>query len=104
MSNATAPSPRKARARIAAITTASIITFSLTLLAAGALVVLGIIPLNFLSFGQRVDVGALLLTVPVVALTLAVVFEATRIAIRSPALPDSHHQPAVNWAVEQREG
>ena len=97
-------SRRTRRARVAAVTTASIITFSLTLLLAGALVIAGIIPLNSLSSGQRVDVGALLLTMPVLALTLAVVFEVTRIAIGGPGLPEPSPRRVAHWAAGHREG
>jgi hypothetical protein len=41
---------------------------------------------------------------PVLALVLAVVFEVTRIALRSPELPEPRRQQAVRWSPGQREG
>ncbi|MBI4920380.1 MAG: hypothetical protein HY834_01405 [Devosia nanyangense] len=96
--------PSKSRRKAAAFTTATIVSFSLTLLGGGVAVLTGLVPLKNLSFGERVDVGALLFVMPVLALVLAVVFEVTRIALRSPELPEPRRQQAVRWSPGEREG
>jgi hypothetical protein len=100
----TKASEPKARSRAKAFTTATVISFSLTLFA-GSLAVLGnAIPLNALSFGERVDLGAMLFAAPILALVLAVVFEATRIAFSREQLPEPRRQPVVDWTPGHREG
>lgn len=89
-------SPTKSRRR-AAFGTATIVSFSLTLLAGSLAVLLGFVPLHRLSLGERVDVGALLFMMPVLALVLGVVFEAARIALRSPELPEPRRQQTIRW-------
>lgn len=97
---ATAKSRRASR-----LTTASIASFSLTLLAGGIAVLSGMIPLPRLSMAERLDVGALLFVAPLMALVLAVVFEVTRIALASSDLPQPRRQQAVlRWTPGRREG
>ena len=86
------------------LTTTSIISFSLTLLAGGAAVLAGLVPLGRLTFSERVDVGTLLFVSPLVALVLAVVFEVTRIALTAPKLPEPRRQQSVRWSPGRREG
>jgi hypothetical protein len=100
------PNKQKSRrsTRVAAFTTATIVSFSFTLLAAGIGVLTGLVPLHTLSFGQRVDVGSLLFLMPVVALVLGVCVEVTRIAIRRQDLPDSSRAQPIQWQPGRREG
>jgi hypothetical protein len=99
------PNKQKSRrsTRVAAFTTATIVSFSFTL-AAGIGVLTGLVPLHALSFGQRVDVGSLLFLMPVVALVLGVCVEVTRIAIRRQDLPDSSRAQPIQWQPGRREG
>ncbi len=91
------------RRTAATLTTASVISFSLTMLGGSIAVLSGLVPLKPLSFGERIDVGALLLAMPVVALILAVVFEVTRIALKSPELPEPRRQQVLVWSSGRRE-
>ena len=93
------------RRRINAFTTATVISFSLTLLAGSIAVLANMVPLKALSLGERVDLGAVLFIAPVLALILAVVFEASRIAFSREALPEPRRQQVVrNWTPGRREG
>jgi len=90
------PMPRStARAavrRVVNFTTGTIVSFSLTLLAASLALFAGLVPLDSLSLGQRLDVGAMLFIAPVLALVLSVIFEAARLAL------------AREWQPERRDG
>ena len=98
------PLPAKV-ARARAFTTATVISFSLTLLAAAIAVLANKVPLATLTMGERVDLGAVLFAAPVLALVLAVVFEATRIALRRAPLPEPRRQQvALQWTPCRREG
>jgi hypothetical protein len=97
MSNTSTPAT-KAR-RVNAFNTATLVSFSLTLLAGSVAVVTGLVPLRALELAQRVDLGAVLFLAPVLALVLGVVFEATRIALRQEPLPSPRRQQVVrNWS------
>ena len=97
-------SPAKKR-RIRAFTTATVISFSLTLLAGSIAVLTNIVPLRSLTLGERVDVGAMLFIAPVLALVLGIMFEATRIALSREALPEPRRQQVVrNWRPGRGEG
>lgn len=98
------PEAPRTKARARAFTTATVVTFSLTLLAGSVAVLGNLVPLRNLSLGERIDVGAMLFVAPVVALVLAVVFEATRIALRREPLPEPRRQQVVRWTPGQREG
>ena len=98
------PSAKSTAKRAAAFTTATIVSFSLTLLAGSIAVLAGLIPLSALSFGERSEVGAILVIAPVLALVLAVVFEVSRIAFTRAELPEPRRQQAVHWAPGRREG
>ena len=87
-----------------AFTTATIVSFSLTLLVAAFAILYGFVPLRFVSAGMRVDIGALLFIVPVVALVLAVCVEVVGIALKYPQLPEPRRQQAVRWSPGRREG
>lgn len=96
---------RPARARRKAFTTATVVSFSLTLLAGSIAVLTNMVPLRALTFGDRVDLGAMLFVAPVLALVLGIMFEATRMAMSREALPEPRRQQVVrNWAPGRREG
>ena len=92
------------RRRAKSFTTATVISFSLTLLAGSVAVLANVVPLKALSFGERVDLGAMLFAAPILALVLAVVFEATRIAFSREQLPEPRKQTVVDWTPGHREG
>ena len=94
--------PSKSR-RTAALGTAAIVSFSLTLIGASVALLAGVVPVN-LNFGDRVDVGTLLFVAPILALVLAVVFEVTRIAFQSSELPEPRRQQVLAWTPGRREG
>lgn len=77
-----------AQARRRALTTATIISFSLTFALAGFALLMGFLPqdadLLEASNGGSVETGVVLLVVPLVALVAAILFEATRLAWRGP--------------------
>ena len=99
-----ATKPVKSR-RISAFTTATVVSFSLTLLAGSIAVLSNAVPLRMLTLGDRVDLGAVLFVAPVLALVLGVVFETTRIALKREPLPEPRRQQAVrNWTPGRREG
>lgn len=93
MTETTKPAGRRALA----MTTATIVSFSLTLFVGSLAVLSGRLPLGHLTMGQRLDVGALLFLTPVVALTLAVVFEASRIALTRSELPQPRQRRVIRW-------
>ncbi len=96
------PKPKTAR-RLVAFTTSTIVSFSLTLLGGAIVVLTGLVPLR-MSFGEHVDFGAMLFIAPVLALVLAVVFEAARIAMTRADLPEPRRQQEVRWSPGRREG
>lgn len=98
------PAKPVAKARARAFTTSTVVTFSLTLLAGSVAVLANVVPLRNMDLGERIDVGAILFVAPVVALVLAVVFEATRIALRREPLPEPRRKQAVVWNPGRREG
>lgn len=98
------PNSKSATKRAAAFTTATIVSFSLTLLIGSIAVLTGLVPLQALTFGERSEVGAILFIAPVLALVLAVVFEASRIAFSHAELPEPRRQQAVRWSPGRREG
>lgn len=76
-----------AKARRRALTTATIISFSLTFALAGFALLLGFLPrdANFLvSSTGSIETGIVLLVVPLVALVIAILFEAARLVWRGP--------------------
>ena len=95
---------KKPRNRAAAFTTATVVSFSFTILAAGIAILTGLVPLHQISSVQRVDVGFLLFMMPVVALVLGVCVEVTRIALRSSELPAPRQRQTVRWSPGRREG
>lgn len=103
-SSTPAPAKPETRSRAKAFTTATVISFSLTLLAGSVAVLANVVPLKALTFGERVDLGAMLFAAPILALVLAVVFEATRIAFSREQLPEARRQPVVDWTPGHREG
>lgn len=95
---------RRPASKAAVFTTATIVSFSFTLLAAGIGVLTGVLPLRAVSFGQRIDIGSLLFLMPVVALVLGVCFEVARFALRTADLPEPRRQQAIRWSPGRREG
>ena len=95
---------RKKPSKAQMLTTASVISFSLTLLAASLAVLLGIVPLRQLSHFDRLTVGELLFLMPVVALVLGVVFEASLIVFTRQELPEPRQQQQIRWSPGRREG
>ena len=77
-----------AKARRRALTTATIISFSLTFALAGFALLMGFLPQNAAvmeaSNGSSVETGVVLLVVPLVALVAAILFEAIRLAWAGP--------------------
>jgi len=77
-----------AQARRRALTTATIISFSLTFALAGIALLMGLLPqdagLLATSSGATIETGIVLLVVPLVALVAAILFEAGRLALRGP--------------------
>ncbi|MEQ1770670.1 MAG: hypothetical protein ABL879_12600 [Devosia sp.] len=82
---------------------AAVASFSITLAAVSYGVLGGYVPLR-MSAIDRVDFGALLLVVPLVALMLALVFEATRLALRGPVSIAEPKTLPIAWAPGHREG
>ena len=103
MTEASSPAT-SAQRRSAAVTTTTVVSFSLTLLGGAILVLAGLIPLPGASLADRVDVGAVLLAAPVMALVLAVVVETTRIALTRPNLPEPRRRQVLRWAPSRRAG
>ncbi len=89
--------------RASAFGTATVVSFSLTLLAGGLAVMSGLVPLQRLSFGERIDVGTMLFVAPIAALVLAMVVEATRIALTRAELPEPRRQQQIRWVPSRRD-
>lgn len=107
----TNPSPAAPRAentkarKISAFSITTVVSFALTLLAGSVAVLTNKVPLQTLTLGERVDVGAMLFIATVLALVLAVVFEASRIALSPNRLPEPRRRQVVrNWTPGHREG
>ena len=106
MPNSPAPEPTiSKKKRAAAFTTATIVSFSLTLLVGAIAVLTNLLPLQSLTRVERIDLGAVLFIAPILALVLAVVFEATRIAFTRKELPQPRRREAVlHWTPGRGEG
>lgn len=98
-----------AQARRRALTTATIISFSLTFALAGFALLMGLLPqeANLLAASSgSVETGVVLLVVPLVALVAAILFEATRLALRGP-VKITEPKPAItlsDWKPGHGEG
>lgn len=99
-----------AQARRRALTTATIISFSLTFALAGFALLLGVLPQDATvmeaSNGSSVETGVVLLLVPLVALVAAILFEAIRLAWRGP-IKIAERKPAMtlsDWKPGHGEG
>lgn len=97
-------SPSSKKRRAAAFTTATVVSFSLTLLGGAIAVLTGLLPLQMLTRIERIDLGAVLFIAPILALVLAVVFEAARIALTRQELPQPRQKQVVIWTPGRREG
>ena len=106
MTEKAVPSEAKtSRKRASTFTTATVVSFSLTLFGGAIAVLSGIFPLRTLTNVQRVDIGTVLFVAPIVALVLAVMVEATRIALSRQPLPEPRRQQVIrNWSPGRREG
>ena len=98
-----------AAARRKALTTVTVISFSLTFLLGGLALLLGLLPSNLQAVESalgRIDTGVVLLLVPVVALIAAMVVEATRLALRGPVVIDEVRPvgPLTEWKPGNGEG
>lgn len=98
-----------AAARRKALTTVTVISFSLTFLLGGLAILLGLLPPNLQAVESalgRIDTGVVLLLVPVVALIAAIVVEATRLALRGPVVIDQTRPvgPLTDWKPGNGEG
>ena len=102
--SATLPAAKLSRRKAAAFTTATVASFSLTLLGASFAVFSGLVPLHGLTAAGRTTVGAFLFMVPIIALVLAVCVEVVGIALRRAELPEPRRRQVVRWAPGQREG
>jgi hypothetical protein len=98
-----ARSPRKS-SRLATFTTATIVSFSLTLLAGGIAVLIGLVPLRTIHHIDRVEIGSMLFMLPVIALVLGVCFEVAHIAMQTSELPEPRRRQTVRWSPGHREG
>lgn len=74
-----------AAARRSALTTVTVISFSLTFVLAGLALLLLLLPEPARAIGS-VDLGVVLLLVPLLALVAAMLVQATRLALRGPLL------------------
>jgi hypothetical protein len=92
----------RSRRRAAYLTTASIASFALTLLAAGIALLANIVPVP-ISTTQRISAGTLLFVMPIVTLVLGVVVEATGIALSRTKLPEPRRRQTVRWAPTSRD-
>ncbi|GEM_PF-2764856 len=101
----TRPALKSALARAVTFTTGTIVAFSFTLLAGSIALLAGLVPLEAMNAGQRIDVGAMLFIAPVLALVLSVIFEAARIAFTREQFPEPRQRQVVSaWAPGRREG
>ena len=91
--------------RVAKFTTATVVSFSLTLFAASIAVFSGSVPLKGLNSVERIDLGMMLFVAPIIALVLAVLVETGRIALSREPLPEPRRQQVVRtWTPGRREG
>jgi len=75
--------------RHVAFLTTAVVSFSLTLLGSGVAILSGTLPLRALADTQRTDLGSMLLASPILILMLALIVEATRIALKTAPLPEA---------------
>lgn len=101
--SASSSTEKRSRRGAKVFTTATIVSFSLTLLMASFAVLLDLVPLRSVSSGLRVDIGALLFIMPVVALVLAVCVEVIGVALRQRELPEPRRQQSVRWSPGRRQ-
>lgn len=91
------PAQQKQRKRASRqLFAAAVASFSITLAAVSYGVLGGYVPLR-MSAIDRIDFGALLLVVPLCALMLALVFEATRLAVRGPVAIAASKPARILW-------
>lgn len=99
---------RRERRRQSAGSLASVfaISFSLTFVAAGMLLLAGVLPPALSTLNPPVELGVLLLLVPLCALVLAILFEVLRAAIKGlPRVPVPRAAPALSdWRPGHGEG
>ena len=98
-----------AATRRKALTTATVISFSLTFLLGDLAILLGLLPSDLRAVESalgRIDTGVVLLLVPVIALIAAMVVEATRLALRGPVVIDEARPvgPLTDWKPGNGEG
>jgi hypothetical protein len=98
-----------ASARRKALNMVTVISFSLTFVGAGVALLLGLLPAdaNFVASAiGPIDTGIVLLLIPLCALVLAILFEATRLAMRGPVeMAQPRTRPALSdWKPGKSEG
>ncbi len=86
---------RQSKADAAA--TAVIVAFSFTLLAASFAVFAGLVPLRGIDQLHQTELGAMLFLAPILTLVLAVIFEASHLALRPAPLPQPVPLRQIPW-------
>jgi hypothetical protein len=100
-----APRPVKRKQTPANLTSIVAISFSLTFVATGVLLLLGLLPPTVASLDAPVDIGVLLLIVPLCALVLAIMAEVLRAAISGlPKAPGPRVAPLTDCRPGHGEG
>lgn len=97
MSSATPAVRKSAHRRVVRMGTTAVVGFALTLLVASLMVLMNKVPLH-LPMLKRTELGAFLFCMPLLALTLALVVEVTRIAMRRTSLPEAVETRRIHWA------
>lgn len=95
---------RRRKLQVTALSTATAISFSLTFMVAGLALLLGLVPTPDFAFTPELDIGVLMLFVPVCALTLAVLFEVTRVIVRGVPEPALRPASVLRWQPRNGEG
>jgi TRAP-type C4-dicarboxylate transport system permease small subunit len=98
--------PRINKRRHASTSLASIaaISFSLTFVVAGVLLLLDMLPPTVAALDAPIDLGVLLLMVPLCALIFTLLAEALRAAVRGlPRPPGPKVAPLTDWRPERSE-
>ena len=92
--------------RIIDLTTVTAISFSLTFVSASVMLLAGVLPTSFTSLAAPVDIGVLLLIVPLCALVLAMMAEVVRAAVKGtpPRRAARHRTRLSEWRPGHGEG
>jgi len=112
MSPTKLPTPKKPQFRLPRLrlgnplTTATAISFSLTFVAGGIALLLGLFPAHAIIGSREVDTGVILLLVPLTALLFAIIVEVVRSILREGLRPAKPRQanPLSAWKPGHGEG